>query len=90
MYVHIFKFHLYRGVNIYANWLHEQFCNLSLYTLYTLYIHRAINLFKKNEHKYTHWLNVKVALVETRFISTVYVRAQESVELKFVIRIKKS
>jgi hypothetical protein len=27
---------LYHSVNIYSNWLQEQFCNLSLYTLYTL------------------------------------------------------
>ena len=32
----IIQFHLYRSVNIYSNWLQEQFCNLSLYTLYIL------------------------------------------------------
>jgi len=27
---------LYHSVIIYSNWLQEQFCNLSLYTLYIL------------------------------------------------------
>jgi len=27
------QFHLCHSVNIYSNWLQEQFCNLSLYTL---------------------------------------------------------
>jgi len=44
IYIHIIQFHLYHTVNIYSNWLQEQFCNLSLHTLYTLC---AINLCKK-------------------------------------------
>ena len=36
IYIHIIQFHLYRTVNIYWNWLQEQFCNLSLYTLFIL------------------------------------------------------
>ena len=28
------QLHLYHSVNIYSNWLWEQFCNISLYTLY--------------------------------------------------------
>ena len=34
IYIHILMFHLYHSVNIYSNWLREQFSNLSLYTLY--------------------------------------------------------
>jgi hypothetical protein len=30
----IIQFHLYQCVKIYLNWLQEQFCNLSLYTLH--------------------------------------------------------
>ena len=29
----VVQFHLYQSVNIYSNWLQEQFCNLALYTL---------------------------------------------------------
>ena len=36
IYIHIIHFHLFHNVNIYWNWLQEQFCNLSLYTLYIL------------------------------------------------------
>ena len=32
----VVQFHLYQSVNIYSNWLQEQFCNLALYTLCTL------------------------------------------------------
>ena len=32
----IIHFHLYHSVNIYSNWLQEQLCNVSLYTLYIL------------------------------------------------------
>ena len=34
IYIHIIHFHLLLSVNIYWNWLEEQFCNLSLYILY--------------------------------------------------------
>ena len=36
IYIHIIHFQLYHSVNIYSNWLQEQFCNFSLYTLYIL------------------------------------------------------
>ena len=36
IYIHIIHFHLFHSVNIYWNWLQEQFCNLSLYTLHIL------------------------------------------------------
>jgi hypothetical protein len=36
IYEHIIQFHLYHSVNIYSDWLQEQFCNLSLSTLYIL------------------------------------------------------
>jgi len=39
-YIRIIQFHLYYSVNIYSNWLREQFCNLSLYTLYILSVQR--------------------------------------------------
>jgi len=46
IYVHVIQFHLYRAVNIYSNWLQEQFCNLSLYILYILSV-QQISLKKK-------------------------------------------
>jgi hypothetical protein len=33
IYIHIIQFHLYHTVNIYWNWLQEQFCNLSSHTV---------------------------------------------------------
>jgi hypothetical protein len=36
LYTYYSQFHLHHSVNIYSNWLQEQFCNISLYTLYTL------------------------------------------------------
>jgi len=36
MYIHVNQFHLYHTLNISRNWIQEQFCNLSLYTLYIL------------------------------------------------------
>jgi len=38
IYIYIIHFHLHLSVNIYSNWLQEQFCNLFLYTLYILYV----------------------------------------------------
>ena len=38
IYIYINQFHLYHSVNIYINWLQEQICNLSLCTLYVLYV----------------------------------------------------
>ena len=43
--VHIIQFHLYHSVIIYSNWLKEQFCNLSSYTIY-IYTVSAINILK--------------------------------------------
>jgi len=36
IYLHIIQFHFSHGVNIYSNPSQEQFCNLSLYTIYIL------------------------------------------------------
>ena len=61
-YTHIIQFHLCHTVNIYSNWLQEQFCNLFLYTLYILSVHSvytvcAINLFEQKAiHSDTVWL----------------------------------
>ena len=36
-YIYIYiEFQLYHSVNIYSNWIQEQFCNVFLYTLYIL------------------------------------------------------
>jgi len=36
IFIHIIQFHLYHSVNSYSDWLQEQLCKLSLYTLYIL------------------------------------------------------
>ena len=47
-YVHIIQFQLYHSVNIYSEWLQEQFCTLSLYTLY---IHALSEIYLLNKRK---------------------------------------
>ena len=43
--IHIIQFHLYHSVNISSNWLQEQFCKLSPYTLHILSV--QLNTLKK-------------------------------------------
>jgi len=44
IYIQIIQFHLYHRVNIYSNCLQEQFCNLSLYTLYILSVQQIFKI----------------------------------------------